>query len=230
MCTEEFERYIASLFDRIKRKDPSDSYLCIPVLNHENQTVGLLKPVCFDYKDMFPGCIFLLSKWRRENPSLSNSVFEVTDARTEKWLENLVLARPDRILFFIDELDGTHIGHIAYSSFDFENKTAEIDAVLRGRSSTVRGLMTFAVRAMVRWAEKYLNLNCIQLRVSDGNERAVSLYQRCGFRCISKIPLFRRELEGETRWDEDKMRNPSEAERYEILMRYEGDMENGRQV
>lgn len=221
MESVELKKYVSELFDNIKRCDPAKNYVCIPILNNENKIVGLLKPITLDYKQMYPECVRLISKWRRENPSLSNSIFEVTDDRTEQWIDRLILDRKDRLFFFIDELDGKHIGHIAFSSFDYENQTAEIDAVLRGEKGNVDGIMTFTIRAMIRWLRENVELRYIQLRVNDDNKRAINLYHRCGFKEVSRIPLYRRELKDEIRWDEDRNRNPSEAERFEFLMRYE---------
>lgn len=218
MAPHGFEDYITKLFDKMKRKNVTDDMVLIPVVDDNGILEAFLKPITFDYETIFPDCVYYMSKWRRENPSLSNSIFTVTDERTKNWLDNLILKRKDRLLFFIDTPDNRHIGHIAYSSFDFENKTAEIDAVLRGEKA-LPGVMTKTVKAMIRWAWANLKLNHLQLRVNDDNRKAIALYERCGFVPVSRIPLFRRELEGEVRWDEDDSRDSSEAERFEWLMR-----------
>lgn len=218
MTDFEYEKYISELFDKIKRKDASDDMVSIPVVNDDGYIEAILKPITYDYERLFPDCIYYMSKWRIENPTLSNSVFQVTDERTKNWLDNLILKRKDRLLFFIDTLDNKHIGHIAYSSFDFVDRTAEIDAVLRGED-ILPGIMTKTINSMIRWADNNLLLSSLQLRVNDDNTRAIALYERCGFEAVSRIPLFRRELEGEIRWDEDKNRDINEAERFELLMK-----------
>lgn len=217
---DKYKAYISELFDSLKRKNLFDEYRSLPLLDKDAKIVGFLRPLTFDYEIIYPEAVSLISKWRRENPTLSNSVFEVTDQRTKKWIDELILRRKDRILFFIDDLQGHHVGHIAYSSFDFQNKTAEIDAVLRGERASVHGIMTMAMKSMLYWAEKNLSLNSIQLRVNENNDKAIALYTRCGFEKISRLPLFRRELENEIRWDEDPSRDISEAERFELLMQY----------
>ena len=212
---------VTVLFNRYKRKNGEDEFISIPI-EDDNSIMGFLKPITYGYDNVFPETVSLMSKWRKENPSLSNSIFEITDERTKKWLDRLILERADRLLFFIDELDGRHVGHIAYSSFDFENRTCEIDAVLRGEEVRVKGIMTYTIMSMIRWLNNHLKLDAIQLRVNEDNEKALNLYHRCGFIEIKRIPLYRRELEGEIRWDEDENRDPQEAERYELLMRYVG--------
>jgi len=217
MADNDFRVQTTELFNKMKRINASDEYVCIPILDSKKHIVGLLKPITYDYKELYSDIVPIMSRWRRDNPSLSNSVFKVTEERTTRWLDELILKRGDRLLFFIDELDGRHVGHIAYSSFDFDNKTAEIDAVLRGENSKVKGIMTFTIKAMLDWAERNLALQNIQLRVNEDNEKAISLYERCGFKIIKKIPLFRREMADEIRWDEDPERNESEAERFEYV-------------
>jgi RimJ/RimL family protein N-acetyltransferase len=45
-----------------------------------------------------------------------------------------------------------------------------------------QGYGTDAVRAVLRWAFDYLNLNRVWLTVYDYNERAFRCYAKCGFR------------------------------------------------
>lgn len=217
---EKYDEYISNLFNLYKRKNVFDPMICFPIINDKEEIIGLLKPIPFDYRRMYPESITLLGKWREENPSLSNSVFVITNERTENWLDNLILKRKDRILFYIDDLSNCHLGHIAFSSFDFQNMTAEIDCVLRGRKNILPGIMTFAVHTMVRIAFDKLKLKKLYLVTNEDNIKAIQLYERCGFHIIDRIPLFRRELENEVRWDADEIRDVSEAERFEVKMVY----------
>ena len=203
----------------MKRLNPNDDFVCIPIINDKGNTVGFLKPVTFDYEILFPTVVSLCSKWRRENPSLSNSIFEITDERTKRWIDNLILKRKDRLLFLIDDLDGNHIGHCAYSTFDFEKRIAELDAFCRGEVCKIPKLMKCVDKAMIRWAKDNLKLEALQLRVNEDNDWSILLHKRCGFEIVSRIPLFKRVLEGEVRWDEDDTRDEKEADKYEFLMR-----------
>lgn len=223
MNNEEFKTHIVNIFDKYKRKNVNNVIYYIPILNENAEIIGILKPITYDYSTIFPNCIELMSKWRRENPSLSNSIFEVTDARTRKWIDDLILRREDRLLFLIDDLENNHLGHIAYSSFDFLNQTAEIDAVLHGEHDGVHNIMTYTIKAMIQWGFNELSLSDIYLVTNDDNERAINLYQKCDFKIIGEIPLYRRELENEIRWDADDTRDVSEAERFEVRMKYVGE-------
>ncbi len=216
----DYETFIFELFNLYKRKNVLDPMICFPIVDCNEEIVGMLKPISFDYKKIFPESIELLGKWRKENPSISNSKFEITNERTKNWLENLILNRKDRILFYIDDLQNQHIGHIAFSSFNFSNRTAEIDCVLRGITDVLPGIMTFAVKTMVQIAFNQLKVDKLYLLTNEDNYKAIRLYQRCGFNIIDRIPLFRKELDNEVRWDADEARNINEAERFEVKMIY----------
>lgn len=215
---ETFEEKVHTTFRTLKRFDKHGDYICIPILDDKEDIIGMLKPICKDYRTMYPGCVSLLGKWRASNPSLSNSVFTVTNERTMHWLDNLVLANPDRMFFLIDDLQNNHLGHIALSHFDYVNESGFIDSVLRGERCTVHNLMYHTVMSLQRWMVHKLGCKHIYLVTNTDNDRAINLYKRCGFVPIKREPLFRCEMENEVRWDADPDRNPSEAERYEYLM------------
>jgi RimJ/RimL family protein N-acetyltransferase len=91
------------------------------------------------------------------------------------------LAREDRILFLIASVDSELIGHIGFSSFDYDEKGCEVDAVLRGEKQGHPGIMTFALRSLLQWGLDELKLEEIQLRVFSDNQRAIDFYLRNGF-------------------------------------------------
>jgi len=219
----DYKTQIKAKFDEVKRKDPRDPLIELPVFNDDSQIIAYLKPITKDYRETLPGVVELLGKWRAENPTLSDSVFEITNARTEKWLDKLIIGRDDRLLFLIDDFSNNHLGHIAYSSFDYSAQTAEIDCVLRGVKNVIPGLMSFCVKALVNWGFAVLQLNEIFLSTSKNNSRAIALYEKCGFKIIHEIPLIRKELQDEVRWDPAGEGFNGVAERYSVKMQYFGE-------
>lgn len=77
--------------------------------------------------------------------------------------------------------DGRKIGHIGFSSFDYGNKCCEIDAVIRGETSGYKGMMSFALNALIGWGIESLMLEDICLRVRNDNDRAIRYYLRNEF-------------------------------------------------
>jgi RimJ/RimL family protein N-acetyltransferase len=225
---ESYKDFIKTTFDTLKRKDNKLPLVCFPIFDEAKEIIAFLKPITKDFRKVYPGIVPLLGKWRKENPTISDSVFEITDERTATWLDNLIIGRDDRILFFIDDFENNHIGHIAYSSVNYKEESAEIDSVLRGVKGKYNGIMTYAMNTMLQWGINGLQLKKIYLSVSKGNDRAINLYKRCGFEIIREIPLIRRELENEIRWDPSEDENITNAERYAVKMLYVGEQINAK--
>lgn len=221
----EYKEYVTAIFNYMKRKEPKHDYVTLAITDDDGKHIGWLKPITYDFPWMHPGLALLLGKWRKENPTLSASRFEISEENTTMWLNKLILDREDRLLFLIDTLDNTHVGHIGYSSFNFEERNAEIDCVLRGIPSPVPKMMTHALNTLLDWGFSYLMLKDIYLSTGKDNEKSIALYKRCGFKKVADIPLYRRELENEVRWDEDPNGDPAFAEKFAIKMKYTGEKE-----
>ena len=99
----------------------------------------------------------------------------------EKWWQGFLQRENDHI-FAIEAEDGTYIGNVGLHDIEPENRRAELGIIIGHKAHWGQGYGTDAVRALLRWASEYLNLNRISLRVYDYNERAIGCYQKCGFR------------------------------------------------
>jgi RimJ/RimL family protein N-acetyltransferase len=142
----------------------------------------------------------------------------VTEERTSKWIDNLVLKKEDRLLFMIDDIDNHHLGQIALANFDYEERRGCIDSACHGERGNVHDLMFFVFKTLSRWMVSRLGAEEICLKTNTDNFRALNLYHRIGFHEIKEVPLFRRDLGDEIRWDPEPNRNPVEAERSEYIM------------
>jgi RimJ/RimL family protein N-acetyltransferase len=216
---EEFKENVIYTFNGYKCKSKFDDLRCIPIYNDLENLIGFLKPITFHYKLISPECVSLISKWRKENPIAFATIFEVTNQRTEYWLNNLLLLREDRILFMIESLNGESLGHLGFSSFNFEEKSCEIDNVVRGVKQTHKGLMSFAMESIVHWGEKALNLTDIYLRVLSDNFHAIKFYENLGFSILYNIPLYKDIQSEETKWIEVKKSEDIEPDRSYAFMK-----------
>jgi len=158
----------------------------------------------------------ILKEWRERNQYAFPTVFKVTLEGTEKWLEEQVMNREDRILFMVKNKKESYVGHLGLSSFDYEDTSCEIDNVIRGKSET-KGIMTSAHYGLTDWAFSNLDLRRLTLRVFSDNEKAVSLYSRCGFRKLKDIPL-KKVKKDEENWAFEEIENNDDAERYHSVM------------
>lgn len=160
----------------------------------------------------------LLAKWRKENWNAYPTVFKVTVEGTKKWIKSQLLERKDRILFILYTLDNEPIGHLGLSNLDFSRKEGEIDNVVRGRESILYGIMTSAMETIAKFSFERLSLERLFLRVFLDNDRAIKLYERCGYKRVREIPLNKR-IEGNTVvYDEIYKGENKEIDRYFLLM------------
>ena len=178
---ENYPSFIKEVFDSYKCKNRDDLLHCIPIYSDDGFVCGYLRPITADFRSTLPGIATLIARWRNENPTLSAQSFLATEEGSKKWLDTLVIDRDDRLLFLILAVDGTKIGHIGFSSFTYEERCCEVDAVLRGEKSVYPGMMAFALRALVNWGLRVLWLKIIRLRVFQDNPHAIRFYQRNGF-------------------------------------------------
>lgn len=176
-----YRAFIKRIFDSFKCRQKGDLLRCIPILDADGATVGMLRPITVDFRASIPGCAAVLARWRNENPSLSAEPFTATEPGTEKWLDSLVIGRDDRLLFLILSNSGQKIGHIGFSTFSYEERSCEVDAVLRGDKNALPGMMGFAMHALLEWGKRNLWLKTIRLRVFEDNGHAIRFYERNGF-------------------------------------------------
>lgn len=214
----DFKTNVIGIFNNYKCRHQSDELRLIPIYN-EQTLIGFLKPVTYHYKLISPEYISLFSQWRKENPVGFATIFEITDKRTEYWLDNILLNREDRILFVICSLKGEPIGHLGFSSFNFEEYSCEIDNVVRGIRNGHDGIMTFALKSILLWGRNSLNLKNIFLRVLADNHHAVKFYERNGFTKQYDIPLFKVIKNEETNWIETKSFEEEKPDRFYTYMK-----------
>ena len=210
-----YQEYVVRIIDQYKQKGTGDIPDPIPILNDQNVRVGSLHAVAADYKETVPNCVELFAKWRKENPTISPSQFVITNERTEKWLNDLVIYNDNRIIFLIRDMKGRYVGHIGLAGFRYEQKTAEVDSVLRGEKDIEPGMMRYAMNALLQWGRE--RLKHFDLEELSDNAHAVSFYERCGFVRDKLIPLVKVESPGEVRWVPSD-RPAENADRYYLHM------------
>jgi perosamine synthetase len=146
--------------------------------------------------------IELLADWRRDNDQYFPSQFVVTLEGTKTWFAEQVLARPDRILFFVYSPSSEPVGHVGLSNFLPHERKCELDNVIRG-ADAVPGLMTDAIKTLLAFAKQYLSIDRVILRVISNNIAALRLYERCGFAEFKRVPLRQVVAHNRTEWIED---------------------------
>jgi RimJ/RimL family protein N-acetyltransferase len=84
-------------------------------------------------------------------------------------------------LAFIIEAEGQPVGDVNLFSIDQRNRSAALGLSIWRPEHRDRGYGTDAIRALLRWAFRELNLHRVELSVDPGNARAVHVYEKLGF-------------------------------------------------
>jgi len=174
MCISDFEKTIVKtiLFEKEKL------FMKCKYFSPLNDGV-YITPVTLDaYCDEL---IQNLSRWRSNNQHGFVKKFNITFEGTKTWLDLAVQKRKDRLLFLVFDCNEKVIGHLGVSSFDFLNKTCEIDNVVRGEISLLRGVMLSASQTLIKWINQFIRPSKIYIRVLNDNTAALFLYHRLGF-------------------------------------------------
>lgn len=163
----------------------------------------------------------LLAKWRDKANVWFPAQFKVTLAGTKKWAKEQLIGKKDRILFFFKVKDEKKpFAHAGLYRFDYENKSCEIDNVIRGKESkNTKGAMTIGLKTLINWSFRHLGVKNLYLKVFSDNIRAIKLYERLGFSEVNRVPLFKSVNNGVVSWVEDDSRKES-TNRYFVTMKY----------
>ncbi|CAN5563887.1 hypothetical protein BH10PLA2_BH10PLA2_17510 [soil metagenome] len=194
------------------KEEPSGWRTALPVALN-GHLVARLEPVTQCDHDQHL-LIDILARWREAAQDSYPTQFPITLEGTRNWLLNKILEVPDRILFWIrGEQDGFRLGHVGLFHLDAACETMELDNVLRGTPRIAPGLMEASVRTVMHWATDHLGLSELSLRVFADNDRAVRLYERCGFKMTRHIPLVKTEDGDTTSWVEQTTRPDLRSDR-----------------
>lgn len=211
-----FNKKILSVLEEIKNETyKQGKNFNIPIYQ-DGKKIALLRPLTkrnLIDNEKNRKMIRLLKEWREVNSKWFD-VFKVTEEGTKRWLREQVINAEDRILFWVQTLDGVLIGHMGLYRFDFKNQSCEIDNVIKGKQNIMPGIMTLAQKALMNWSFSKLELRALTLRVFFDNERAIALYHRCGFKKVRDIPL-KKVVKGDTiRWVEISDKSDEKPGRY----------------
>lgn len=112
---------------------------------------------------------------------LTGTVYPVSEVEHEKWFENKLNEKVNKI-FGIEECATKNlVGVIGLKNTDIINRSTELYIYIGAESYWGKGLGTDAVRTLTRFIFEELNLHRVSLIVFSYNKRAISAYEKVGF-------------------------------------------------
>lgn len=184
-----------------------------------NKNLFNLKPIKFNYYETYDNLPGLLSSWRKENPTISTGIFDITDERTKRWLDKYVLNNEDRIIFMIENEYKESFGHIGLTNFNLNDYSVELDSVLRGVKGVFPGLMSLSVKKLIDFSLNYLKFKTVFLSVFSDNLSAVDFYNNLGFITIDKQPLIEVIYPDETKLEIRPKNSKAPIKKYYLKMK-----------
>jgi len=168
--------------------------LTLPIMDAHGHLIGRLSPLTKSSLDD-NALMEAMTRWRNNASKSFLTQFEATSTRTRRWLEDIVLKDPARLLFLIHS-SSKLIGHYGFKNLSSES--AEVDSLLRGESGGHPQLIHFAEIALVRWLFSTFEISNLYGYVLAENWQALELHARIGFQNAERIPLYKELNDTET--------------------------------
>jgi RimJ/RimL family protein N-acetyltransferase len=161
-----------------------------------------IRPVATRREFLDSADIACLTNWRNHHVNAFLTEFSATDERTARWLSDAVHTDDSRILFMIEDERLERVGYMGIAYIDWERSYVEADAIVSS-GTTPKGMMSAALRTVLRWAMGQLGLKVVAVRVLSDNP-ALTFYQKLGFEETKRIPLKRVISNDLVSWIEDE--------------------------
>ena len=127
-----------------------------------------------------------LNRWRNDPELLDllgNNFLFIAGAVDEKWYESYLASRDHNVRLAITlGPDGQYVGNVNLTGIHPVNRSAEFSILIGEKTVWGKGVGLEATRLMLAHAFGDRNLHRVYLGVLAGNERALRLYERVGFR------------------------------------------------
>lgn len=167
----------------------------LPIRDKQDEVIGILIPVgSWILGD--PDTIAAIAEWRERAMRMFLTQFQSTIERTTHYLRNLSIGQTSRILFMIQDTEGSFVGHVGLA--DVTETQAELDNLMRGKSGGPPDLMLAAEYEILKWGFGVLGLESIHLRILSYNFFAMDIHKSLGFVMTDEVPLFRETHAGQT--------------------------------
>ena len=104
----------------------------------------------------------------------------------KEWLENAVKSSENKTFDIVELETNKLIGTVGLDKFNHVNRSASLGIFIGDAEFRDNGYGTEAIKLLLEFGFKYLNLHSIRLSLLSVNERAHKCYLKCGFKDTGK--------------------------------------------
>ena len=124
-------------------------------------------------------------KWRNSKEVTKYfKINYISKEQHQSWLESLKEPNPKSIAFVIMK-DNIPIGVTYFHSINYNKKTADWGIYIYSKNLRGQGIGNIVLSKCIIYAKKTLKLTNLYLDVLIDNYRAIKLYEKMGFNCVS---------------------------------------------
>ena len=119
--------------------------------------------------------------WRNKADIARYFKIPAIDEETHRhWLASLRVDHPKSMAFFI-QFDGVFVGVTYFYSISYTDKSADFGIYIANVENRNKGVGTIVLKKMIRYAADVMRFRRLFLDVLASNERAIAVYESCGF-------------------------------------------------
>jgi RimJ/RimL family protein N-acetyltransferase len=159
--------------------------------------------------------IQLMASWRFQSKNSFFARFPLSAESFTSYLMKHSILDPNTLMFAILDDKSRLIGHVGLSKVTSDS--ASIDAVMIRPESRSSGLGKLVLSVLIEWADSVLKIDSLELEVLSSNYGAISLYEKLGFKVVSRFSL-RRIVEGDREFLLDCEQSETNVEEMKLLM------------
>lgn len=130
--------------------------------------------------------IAIINKWRNDKELidlLGNNFLYISDEVDNQWFDHYIKNRQQAIrLAILDTEADLLIGTVQLTAIHAVNKSAEFSILIGDKNYWSKGAGSFSTKAMLTHGFANMNLHRIFLTVLEANTRALTLYEKMGFK------------------------------------------------
>ena len=134
-------------------------------------------------REIEEGDLNSIVKWRND-PAILRWLFSyspLSKVKQRKWYEKYLDDVTQQIFIIEVKEEKIPIGTVGLTNIDYKNQRGELTIIIGEKNYRGRGLGDECLNLLVKFAFDEMNLRKIKTLVFSDNEKAIKLYEKCGF-------------------------------------------------